>query len=218
MRKSLISLIRLTIAAVLVYSYTLPGQELKPVPLPKPQRTGGTPLMDALNERKSGREFSPEALPSQVLSNLLWAAFGVNRPDGKRTAPSASNRQDIDIYVALAEGLYLYDHRAHALHPVLKGDVRAATGTQSFVREAPVNLVYVADRKRMGTGSEENMVFYSAINTGYISQNVYLYCASEGLATVARGLVDRPSLTEAMKLRPEQRIVLTQSIGYPAKK
>ena len=194
------------------------AQDLKPVELPKPDMEGGKPLMQVLKARQSGREFSAEKLPPQVLSNLLWAAWGVNRPDsGRRTAPSASNRQEIEIYVATAEGLYLYDAKAHRLQPVLAKDLRAATGRQPFVGEAPVNLVYVADYSKMGKGSDEDKALTAGADTGFISQNVYLYCASEGLATVVRGMVDRPALARAMNLRPDQRIVLGQTVGYPKK-
>lgn len=193
------------------------AQELKPIELPPPQTEGGKPLMQALKERKSSREFSSRPLPPQVLSNLLWAAFGVNRPDGRRTAPSARNMQEIDIYVALPEGLYLYDAKAHRLNPVLAEDVRAATGTQAFVAQAPLNLIYVADYARMGDQSEQTKAFYAAADTGFIAQNVYLFCASEGLATVVRALVDREKLAARMKLRPDQRITLAQTVGYPPK-
>lgn len=192
------------------------AQEAETLQLPKPQTDGGRPLMQVLRDRKSSRAFSARELPAQELSNLLWAAFGVNRPEsGKRTAPSAVNWQQIDIYVATADGLHLFDAHAHALKPVLAEDIRALTGTQPFVRQAPVNLVYVADRSRMGRASDANKDFYSATDTGFISQNVYLYCASEGLATVVRGLVDRPALAKKMGLRPDQRIILAQSVGYP---
>ncbi|MGC8794547.1 MAG: SagB/ThcOx family dehydrogenase [Bryobacteraceae bacterium] len=193
------------------------AQELKPVELPPPQTEGGKPLMQALKERKSTREFGPRPLPVQVLSNLLWAAFGVNRPDGHRTAPSASNMQEIDIFVALPEGLYLYDAKAHRLNPVLAEDIRAATGTQAFVGQAPLNLVYVADYARMGKRPDEAKVFYSAADTGFIAQNVYLFCASEGLNTVVRASIDREKLAARMKLRPDERIVLAQTVGYPPK-
>jgi SagB-type dehydrogenase family enzyme len=195
----------------------LVAQERKPLELPSPQTEGGKPLMQVLKERKSSRDFSSKPLPPQVLSNLLWAAFGVNRPDGRRTAPSARNMQEIDIYVALPEGLFLYDAKAHRLNPVVAEDLRGATGTQPFVAQAPVNLIYVADYARMGSGSEESKNFYAAADTGFIAQNVYLFCASEGLATVVRALVDREKLAPRMKLRPEQRIVLAQTVGYPAK-
>jgi len=195
----------------------LVAQERKPLELPSPQTEGGKPLMQVLKERKSSRDFSSKPLPPQVLSNLPWAAFGVNRPDGRRTAPSARNMQEIDIYVALPEGLFLYDAKAHRLNPVVAEDLRGATGTQPFVAQAPVNLIYVADSARMGSGSEESKNFYAAADTGFIAQNVYLFCASEGLATVVRALVDREKLAPRMKLRPEQRIVLAQTVGYPAK-
>lgn len=192
--------------------------ELKPIQLLKPQMDGGRPLMQVLKDRKSSRAFSTEKLPLQVLSNMLWAAFGVNRPDsGKRTAPSAVNWQEIDIHVATADGLYLYDAKANILEPILGEDIRAATGFQPFVKDAPVNLIFVADFSRMGRAKAKDKDFYSATDTGFISQNVYLYCASEGLATVVRGLVDKPALTKVMKLRPDQRIILAQSVGYPKK-
>jgi SagB-type dehydrogenase family enzyme len=179
---------------------------------------GGKPLLQSLQERKTSREFSAEKLPDQVLSNLLWAANGINRPDsGKRTAPTASNRQEIDIYVALAQGLYLYDAKTHSLQPVLAEDLRANTGTQAFVKDAPVNLVFVADYAKMGRSNDTDKGFYSAADTGFVSQNVYLFCASEGLATVVRGLIDRPALATAMKLRPDQKIILAQTVGFPKK-
>lgn len=187
-------------------------------PLPKPNTTGGKPLMQALSERKSEREFSPEKLSPQVLSNLLWAAFGINRPDGRRTAPSASNRQIIDIYAVLADGAYLYNAKAHALEPVVSGDLRAATGTQAFVGDAPLNLVYVADYAKMTSGNDTDKWFYSGADTGFIGQNVYLYCASEGLATVVRASVNRDALAKTIKLRPDQKITLAQSVGYPKRK
>jgi len=192
------------------------AQELKPIKLLSPQKDGGKPLMQVLNERKSQREYSDKELPLQVLSNMLWAAWGINRPDsGKRTAPSAVNMQEIDVYVSMADGLYLYDAKEHMLQPVLAKDIRALTGTQSYVKDAPVNLVFVADLSKMGTRTDEGITFISAANTGFISQNVYLFCASEGLATVVRGLVDKPALAKTMELRPDQRIILSQSVGYP---
>ncbi|MCJ7663831.1 MAG: SagB/ThcOx family dehydrogenase [Desulfobacterales bacterium] len=192
--------------------------DLKPIQLLKPQTEGGRPLMQVLKDRKSSRDFSSKELSLQVLSNMLWAACGVNRTDsGKRTAPSASNRQEIDIYVATAHGLYLYDAKAHTLQPVLAEDIRSMTGGQQFVQEVPVNLIYVADQARMGKRTSEDKVLYPAADTGFISQNVYLYCASEGLATVVRGSIDRPALEKAMRLRPKQKVILAQSVGYPKK-
>ncbi len=156
-----------------------------------------------------------EKLPPQVLSNMLWAAFGINRPDsGGRTAPSASNSQEMDIYVAMADGLFLYDAKAHTLKAILGEDLRGFTGRQAFVKEAPVNLIYVSDQSKMPRATPGDRDFYAAAHTGFISQNVYLFCASEGLATVVRPSVDRPALAKAMGLRPDQRITLVQTVGY----
>jgi nitroreductase len=193
------------------------AQELKPIQLPKPQTEIGRPLMQVLNRRSSARTFSSEKLPAQVMSNLLWAAFGVNRPDsGKRTAPSAVNWQEADIYVATADGLYVYDAKENQLNPVLRDDVRAQTGTQPFVKDAPLDLVYVADLAKTGSPSPDRDM-YVAADVGFIAENVYLYCASEGLAAVVRGSIDRPALAKVMRLRPDQRIILGQTVGYPKK-
>jgi len=206
------------LVVLLAFSVLASAQEFKPIQLPKPQMDGGKPLMQALKERKSTRSFSTEKLPVQTLGNLLWAAFGINRPDsGQRTAPSAMNRQEIDIYVATADGLYLYEAKGHTLQPVLAEDLRAKTGMQPFLKDAPVELVYVADYSRMDRGTQEEKNLYSAADTGFIGENVYLFCSSEGLATVVRGSVDRPALAKAMKLRPEQKIILAQTVGYPGK-
>jgi len=202
--------------AVVVTSRPAWAEDLKPVKLPPPRTGGGVPLMQALKARSTQRRFSPKPLPDQVLADLLWAAFGVNRPDsGKRTAPSAVNWQEIDVYVALPGGLFRYDAPSHSLQPVLAEDIRALTGMQDFTQQAPVNLIYVADRSRMGRADEEQKDFYSAADTGFISQNVYLFCASEGLATVVLGMVDKPALEKKMGLKPEQKVILTQPVGYP---
>jgi len=193
------------------------GQELQPIRLPPPQTEIGHPLMQALKNRSSAREFSPDPLPAQVLSNLLWAAFGINRPDsGKRTAPSARNWQETDIYVATAGGLYVYDAKVHQLNPILRDDVRAQTGTQAYVKDAPLDLVYVADFAKTG-GESADRDLYVGADTGFIAQNVYLFCASEGLSVVVRGSVDRAALSKVMRLRPDQKITLAQTVGYPRK-
>jgi len=187
------------------------------VRLPAPAMTGGKPLLQALAERHSTRDYSTRALPEQVLSNLLWAAAGVNRPaSGKRTAPSARDWREIDIYVALAQGVYRYDANGHALVLVRGEDLRAATGVQDFVAQAPVNLVYVAELSRMAGAGSEQQTLYTAADTGFIAQNVYLFCASEGLATVVRGSVDREALAAQLGLGEHQRIILAQTVGYPA--
>jgi len=202
------------VPVVFALSAALLAADPAPVALPEPQTTGGKPLMQALKERCSQREFKADPLPAQLLSNLLWAAAGVNRPDGHRTAPTAHNRQEIDVYVALESGLYLYEPKKHALVQMSDQDLRAATGTQAFAATAPVNLVYAADFSRTEGGSEEDKLVFAAAAVGFISQNVYLFCASEGLATVVRASFDRAVLPRAMKLRPEQRIILAQTVGY----
>ncbi len=191
------------------------AQGLQPIQLPKPQTDGGKPLMQVLKERKSTREFSSRELSNQILSNLLWAAFGVSRPDGRRTAPSAMNRQEVDIFVIMAKGAWLYDAKEQSLKPAVDGDLRALAGTQEWVKDAPLNLVYVADTAKMGGGDEEDKTLFAGADTGFVAQNVYLYCASEGLATVVRASVDRPALSKALGLRPEQKIILAQTVGYP---
>lgn len=192
--------------------------KLEQIKLPPPQMDKGRPLMQVLKSRQSQRNFAPEKLPLQELGNLLWAARGINRPDGgKLTAPTAVNWQEIDVYVALPEGLFLYDAREHALAPVLAGDLRPFAGKQKYVQAAPLVFIYTADFDKMTNASEENKKFYSATDTGFISQNVYLYCASEGLATVVAGMVAKDILKEKMKLRPSQHVILVQPVGYPGK-
>lgn len=212
-RVLMFAVVMLLIAATLAWA-----QELKPIKLPAPQMTGGMPLMEALKARQTIRDYTTEKLSPQILSNLLWAAFGINRPEsGKRTAPSAVNWQEIDIYVALEEGLFLYDAKANELKPILAQDIRGATGPQPFVAGAPVNLVFVADYTKMGKADEASKDTYSACDTGFISQNVYLYCASAGLGTVVRGYVEKEALAKTMGLAPTQKVVLAQTIGYPKK-
>jgi nitroreductase len=205
-------------AAVLSLSIALTttAEELKPIPLPAPHTEGGKPLMEALKARSTSRDFSDKELPLQVLSDLLWAAFGINRPDsGKRTAPSAMNWQEIEIYVTMKSGVFIYDAKANVLNPILAEDVRAKTGMQKFVADAPVTFVFVADFSKMSGVVKDDKILYSAADTGFISQNVYLFCASEGLVTGVRGLIDRPALSATLKLKKDQKIILAQSVGYP---
>jgi nitroreductase len=169
--------------------------------------------MQVLRDRKTSRDFAPAPLPEKLLSNLLWAAFGVNRPDGRRTAPSAMNWQEMTVYVATKDGLFVYDAGANQLTTVLTQDIRKLTGTQDFAATAPLDLVYVADLARVRAGSDSEM--FVAADAGFIAQNVYLFCASENLATVVRGSIDRTALAAAMKLRPQQKIILAQTVGYP---
>lgn len=184
-----------------------------PAPVVAPQIT----LAEALRQRRSVRAFSTETVSAEMLSALLWAAFGINRPSTRhRTAPSAHNWQEIDVFVVLAQGSYRFDAHSHRLNLVKAEDLRAATGTQEFVGEAPVNLVYVANFDCMNGATAEERHFLAGADAGCIAQNVYLYCAGAGLATVVRGLVDRRQLAHDLGLRPTQRIVLAQTVGWPA--
>jgi nitroreductase len=190
------------------------AQEMKPIALPAPQTHGGKPLMEALALRSTSRAFATDELRAQTLSNLLWAAWGVNRPkEGKRTAPSASNWQETDIYVVMSSGAYVYDAPANTLKPIVSGDYRALTGKQSFVKDAPVILVFVADAARMKPGDLSEPIKWA--DTAFISENVYLFAASEGLATGVRASIDRPVLAKALKLSPDQSITLAQCVGFP---
>ena len=191
--------------------------ELTNLPLPRLDR--GLPLMQAIAKRQSTRLFSPKALDQQTISDLLWAAYGINRPESdKRTAPSAHNRQEIDVYVATAQGLFLYQAKGHLLETITDKDIRGLTGRQKFPGQAPANLIYVVNFSRMEGVPHDSAIEAAAIATGAIVQNVYLYCASEGLAAVARGWIDRKKLADAMGLNSEgYYIILCQTVGYPAK-
>ena len=205
-----------TFLVLLVASPAVRPQELKSILLPSPQTDIGKPLMESLKLRQSSRSFATKPLPLQEISNLLWAASGINRPEsGKRTAPSAMNWQEVDIYVVLKDAAFVYDPKLHCLDPVAAGDLREATGRQPFTKEAPLNLVYVSDRARMSRASDEEKVLWGGADVGFIAENVYLYCASQGLAVVVRGMVDRDALAPALKLRPDQKIILAQTVGYP---
>jgi SagB-type dehydrogenase family enzyme len=185
------------------------------IKLPAAEKTGGVPLMYALAKRRSSREFARKALPLPILSNLLWAAYGVNRRGGGRTAPSALDAQEIDVYVALPDGAYLYDAKAHALRLVAATDVRRVTGYQDFVDQAPLDLVYVADHARMRMVPAGQRESYASAAAGAIAQNVYLYAASAGLATVIRAWIDRSAMADALGLTHDQQVLLSQTVGYP---
>jgi len=185
------------------------------IKLPAPDKRGGLPLMQALAKRRSSREFTSKPLPPSVLSNLLWAAFGVNRRGGGRTAPSAINAQEIDVYVALPGGAYLYDAKTHTLQRVAASDLRRVTGYQDFVDDAPLDLVYVADHARMRMIPVGQRESYASVAAGAIAQNVYLYAASAGLATVIRAWIDRSAIADALGLSHDQQVLLSQTVGYP---
>jgi len=185
-----------------------------PISLPKPQVTGGMPLMQALAKRQTTRTFAEKTLPLQTLSNLLWAAFGVNRPREVkkglgRTAPSAMNRQEVELYVVLADGSYVYEAEKNVLRPVVAGDSRAKVGPGEAAHAA-VTIIYVADAK----------LSYAEVDTGFIGQNVYLFAASEGLNAwfyALHGQNDVATVAAALKLPADKRPLYGQSVGYPAK-
>jgi nitroreductase len=193
------------------------GDSAPALALPPPRSTGGVPLMQALQQRQSQREFATTPLPDQVLADILWAAGGVNRPAlGGRTAPSAMNSQEVQIYVALPAGLYLYEPLRHALRLKVSRDVRSVTGYQDFTDEAALDLVFVADHSRVTKWVQaEQRVAYAHVTAGAMAQNVYLSCASLGLATVIRAWIDRGALSAAMELSVDQQVLVAQTVGFP---
>lgn len=173
--------------------------------------------MEVLHRRQSTREYATRPLPLQHLSDLLWAACGTNRPnEGNRTAPYWRHIQAIDVYVALVDGVWLYAPDTHQLLPYLPGDLRAKTGLQDFVAIAPVELIYVADGSRMPDLTAEQRRLFASVDAAFMGQNVYLYCAGNGIGTVFRGAIDHDRLTHAMNLGPDQFITFAQTVGYPA--
>lgn len=181
--------------------------------LPEPSKTGGMPLMEALSLRQSVREMSGQEIPLNTLSNLLWAAQGVNREDGKRTAPSAMNMQEIDVYVYTSRAVYLYIPGEHMLKHLVEGDFRQETVLQPYARKAPLILVYVANYEKMQRLDQEQKDFYGAADAALISQNVYLFCAQENLNTVVLGMIDRNAIKERIGFNGKAQ--LGQVIGYP---
>jgi SagB-type dehydrogenase family enzyme len=201
--------------AFLCASFSINAQVIEKIQLPPVQKSGGMSLMEALEKRQSQRSYSEKELTDQQISNLLWAAYGINRPNGFRTAPSARSFNEFDIYIIKPEGWYLYDAEEHSLLKMGEEDLREYAGTQGFVKDAPVNLIFVADFDRMTNADDDFRRFYSATDVGYISQNVYLYCASEGLATIVRGQIDKTKAKEVLRLGENQHVILAQTVGYP---
>jgi SagB-type dehydrogenase family enzyme len=191
------------------------GNASPKIVLPVPEKKGGMPLMEALSNRRSAREFSRQELPLPMLSNLLWAAYGINREDGGRTAPSALNAQEIDVYVALPSGAYLYDALTHSLQLTAGSDLRRVTGYQDFVDEAPLDIVFVADYTRMKLVPVAQRESYASVAAGAISQNLYLFAASIGLSTVIRAWINREAIADALGLGHEQHVLLSQTVGFP---
>jgi len=208
----------LILSLVLVVSSSIVFSAEKDIKLVSPDKTGGIPLMSALNNRHTSRSFSNKQLSDQIVSNILWSAFGTNRSDkGKRTAPSAMNKQEIEIFVSMQSGLYKYNAGKHSLELIEAKDLRTLAGLQGFVKDAPLNLIYVADMSKTGGKTKEDKMFYAGADTGFIGENVYLYCASEGLSTVIRANIDKNALGKAMHLKDDEMITLSQTVGYPGK-
>jgi nitroreductase len=191
------------------------GDSPRTIELPPPQRAGGMSLLQALDDRRSRREFLPQPLPPQVLSDLLWAAAGVNRDGGGRTAPSALQAHEIVLYVALPQGAYRYEPAKHELALVAGLDVRRITGYQDFVDDAALDLVFVADHARMALVPVDQREAFANVAAGAMAQNVYLYCASAGLATVLRAWIDREAIAGALGLPMSEQVLLSQTVGYP---
>jgi len=188
----------------------------KIVDLPAPWKDGGKPLAQAVWARRSTREFADKPVPLDVLSNLLWTACGVNRPaTGDRTMPSWRHAMDAEIFVAAADGAWSYDAKAHRLTQVLADDIRAETGVQDFVGTAPIDLVYVSDGARLQGAAGDEKRLWAFTDVGFIGQNVYLFCASEGLATVFRASLNRDRLAQLLQLPPTKFVTCAPTVGYP---
>jgi len=183
------------------------------ISLPAPVKNGGKPLMEVLNERSSSRDFIDQDLTEQQLSDLLWAANGINREDNKRTAPSSHNNQDIEIYLTTSKGLFVYKAEEHGLISLSESDMRKIAGKQDFVKKASVNLIYVSDFDKLGKGSEESKLLTAATHCGFIGQNVYLYCTSEGLISVFRAWINKEKISEVLGLKSNQHVIYSQSVG-----
>jgi nitroreductase len=205
------------LASIAILSFfSIKAQELQPIKLLPPQTDKGKSLMQSLQDRHSTREFADKELSLQELSNLLWAADGVNRPGlKKRTAPSAMNLQDADVYVFLKEGVYLYNAFEMKLIPVVSGDKRSLAGTQPFVPTAPVNLVIISDYSKMGRTKDEDKAAFATGNAAFIGENVYLFCAAFDLNCVLRASIDKDAISKGLNLRPDQHAVYGITIGFP---
>lgn len=204
------------IAPLFVPSLTAAAAE-ETIMLPAPRQTGGLPFMEAVSLRQSTRAYGARELDQQVLSDLLWAAFGINRPESKgRTAPSWHGSIETDIYVASAAGVWLYRAEEHALRRVLTDDIRAEIGEQPYVKTAPVILIYAADKSRMYEAPDEQHVRFAYVDCAFVSQNVYLFAAAFGLKTVVIGSIKADAVAKRLGLHPQQFVTLGQPIGYPA--
>lgn len=184
--------------------------------LPKVERRGGMPLMEALSKRQSIREYDySKEISEQILAELLWATCGENRADGKRTAGSTLNKQSVSVYAVLEKGIYLYIPEENALKLVLEGDYREKTGMQPFVKDAAVNIVFVGDEKKLGVSNPTDSMLMLGVDAGLMSQNLYLYCASKGLGTVVRGSIGREAFGKLISLESHEKVLLAQTVSWP---
>jgi nitroreductase len=212
-RELIVGTAALTAAGLSTSSAQASAQSIK---LPPPGTGGGLPLMQALVKRRSIRAYEERALPDQTMADLLWAAFGINRPEsGDRTAPSWRHSIETDIYVCTRDAVYLYEPKAHELRRVLEIDIRGKTSSMLFAATAPIVLVYAADLGRMAEAPREQQVLNAHVDSAIVAENVYLFCASAGLGTVILGTVDRGGLPKRMGLRDNQIVTFAQPVGYP---
>ena len=211
MKTSVALLVICSFALSVVASGAVAGEII----LPEPDLKSGKPLMQCMAQRRSLRRFDSRALPLQMVSEILYAADGINRKDGRKTVPTARNKQNQSVYAFTADGVYFYNNKTHSLVPVLKGDYRKICGKQSFHQKAPLVLLFVADMSAIGE-TPELQSLYAGNHSGHASQNVYLYAASKGLSTVVCNMVDKKNLARRMKLGPQYTVILTQPVGVPA--
>jgi nitroreductase len=199
--------------AFVFWGHLLVAQSVDTLYLPDPVKQGGKPLMNALNDRHSTRSYLDKELTMQQMADMLWAANGINRPDGRRTAPSARNKQEIDIYITLAHGIFLYDAVKNALICISGDDIREKTGGQPWVKVAAVNILFVCDKSRAASQDQTGVMVNAGFTAGACAQNVYLYCASEGLGSVVRGSFNADELRGMLKLADQQVIIMAQTVG-----
>jgi len=210
--------ILITLTAILISSLSMYSQELQEIKLNAPDKTRGSAVMKALSDRQSVREYDTKEISLQDLSDLLWAANGINRPDNMRTAPSAMNRQEIDVYLINKEGAYLYDATDHVLKPVSSGDFRKAVAAQQdFAATAPISIVLVANLEKLGDPTKEGTRMTANFDAGIVCQNINIFCSAVGLATVPRGSMNQEELKKALKLTDTQIISINNPVGYPKK-
>jgi len=215
MERKFYSLSAIIVLILCIFTQKSMAQDNSSIQLPAPDRIGGKALMACLDQRKSSREFSSKEVSLQELSNLLWAANGINREkDGKHTAPTAMNRQNMEVYVMLPDGIYLYDDKGNSIQLVQSGNHMKSAGTQDFVAKSTLNLLIVSDMDKLGDGSMEKKLVYAGVHAGAIMQNIYLYCASAGLNTVVRASFNQQELAALLKLPENKQIILAQTVGY----